>query len=68
MEQAFALKAAAHSALNHEVDSGLFQDAGANALDHVILGAVFDDDGVDADMCNRWPNIKPAGPAPAIPT
>src|SRR5262247_2072653 len=37
MEETVALKPVADTALDQEVNSGLFQHAGSNALDHIIL-------------------------------
>src|SRR6185503_10591279 len=48
MEQAFALEAGSDSALDHEIDRALLENAGANPLDDVIPGSIFDNDGVDS--------------------
>ena len=48
MEEAFALEPVSDSALDHEIDGALFENAGANPLDDVIPGSIFDDDGVDS--------------------
>ena len=48
MEQAFALKPVANTALDHEIDRALLENAGAYTLDDVLFGSIFDNDGVDA--------------------
>ena len=68
VEHALALEPRTHTVLHHELDRRLFQNSCADALDHVILGTIFDDDGIDSCQVNRWPSIRPAGPAPTIPT
>ena len=42
-----ALKPLADPAFSQEIDRGLLQNSGADTFDHVILCAVFNDEGVD---------------------
>ena len=48
VNQAFALQARAHAGLLQQVDGALLEDAGADALLDIFLGAGFKDDGFDS--------------------
>src|SRR5262245_1229859 len=47
VRQAFTLQPLANAALDQEVDGTLLQHPGTDAVDHVFLAAVFDNDRID---------------------
>src|SRR5438045_458938 len=46
--ETFTPESIANADLVHEIDSGLLEYAGANALDHVLLAAIFHDERMNA--------------------
>ena len=46
----------------HQVHGSLLEDAGADALDHVVLAAVFENDGVDARTMEQMTEHQPGRP------
>ena len=46
----------------HQVDGSLFEHARADALDHVVLAPVFENDGVDARTMEQMPEHQPGRP------
>ena len=46
--QSLAREAPANADIAHQVHRPLLEHTGADALDHVLAGAVLEDDGVDA--------------------
>ena len=57
-----AVESFADADLGHQVDGSLFEDAGADALDHVVLASVFENDGVDARSMEQVPEHEPGRP------
>ena len=47
MRQSFALKPVTNSTVDHEINGALLEHPGANALDDVISGTIFHNNGVD---------------------
>src|SRR5204862_1726814 len=53
MSHAFTAEAIADPRVVHQIDSPLLENAGAHALDDVLLAAVFDDEGVDTSQMKK---------------
>ena len=68
MDQAHPLHPFAYASFGQEVDVGLFQQAGANAIVDMLVAASLQHDGIDAIRWSRWESISPAGPPPTMPT
>jgi hypothetical protein len=61
VDQAFSLEAVTDSGLFHQIDSALFEDAGANTLFDIFLGARFENDGVDSLQMKQMREGEPGG-------
>jgi hypothetical protein len=67
VEHAFALESVADAAFDHQIDRALLENSGPNALTWSFGRSSMMTESIPA-MCSRCPSIKPAGPAPTIPT
>jgi hypothetical protein len=50
VDEPLAVHPRADAELVEEIDTHLFEHAGANAPEHVLAGLAFEDDGVDARL------------------
>ena len=53
VHRAFGFHTLAHAGLGQQVDRDLFQDAGADAAQHVVAALTLDDDVVDAGFVQQ---------------
>jgi hypothetical protein len=61
VNQSIRAQSLADTRLVQELDRALFENAGADASEHIILAAPFEDDGVDSGIVQKTSEQKPGG-------
>ena len=68
VDQPLAMRARAGADFVEQRHRSFFEQAGADAAEHVVRRLALQDDVVDAVACSSCPSSNPAGPAPMIAT
>jgi hypothetical protein len=68
VDQPFRVQPFADAGLAQQLHGGVLQHAGADAAEHVLAGALLEDDVVDAGLVQQLAEQQPRGPAPMMAT